>query len=94
MLGHARVRPPGEDPGTRRLGRLEKAFSQTPLESGLEFEVGLAPGDRDEELRLLQAPLSEEKGQHQLRLRVVGEPDILERNETEEQVNFQNRSIY
>ena len=77
MLGDARVGAAREDPGPRGFGGLEKAFPQTPFQPWLQLEVGLPARDGDQELGLLQAPLAEEEGQHQLRLRVVRQSDVL-----------------
>ena len=49
-----------------------------PFEARLQFEVGLAAVDGDEQLWPLQPPLAQEQRQHQLGLRVVRQPDVLE----------------
>ena len=49
-----------------------------PFEAWLQLEVGLAAVDGDEQLGPLQPPLAQEQRQHQLGLRVVRKPDVLE----------------
>ena len=49
-----------------------------PFEAWLQLEVGLAAVDGDEQLGPLQPPLAQEQRQHQLGLRVVRQPDVLE----------------
>ena len=44
----------------------------------MQLEVGLAAVDGDEQLGPLQPPLAQEQRQHQLGLRVVRQPDVLE----------------
>ncbi len=78
MLGHAGVGAPGEDPRPGGLGGLEQALAQVALQPGLQLEVGLAPVDRDEQLGLLQAPLAQQQGQHQVRPGVVRQTDVLQ----------------
>ena len=78
MLGHPRVGPRREDPGPGRLGGLEETLAEAALQPGLQLEVGLAAVDRDEEFGLLQAPLAEEEGRHQLGAGVVRQADVLE----------------
>lgn len=71
MLGDACVATIGEDPGTSCLGSLQQSLAQASLQLGLEFEVGLAPIYRYEQLWLLEAPLAEQEGQDQLGFGVV-----------------------
>ena len=77
VLGDPGIGAPGEDPGPRGLGRLQKALPETSLEPRLELEIGLSPGHCDEEFGLFQAPFSKEQSQNQLGLRVVRKTDVL-----------------
>lgn len=66
-----------EDPRAGRLGGLQQPLAQTPLDPGLQLEVGLAAAHRDQQLRLLQAPLAQQKSQHQFGLRVKRQTNVL-----------------
>ena len=81
MLCDACVGAPGEDPRPRRLCRLQQPSPQTPLQPRLQLKVGLSARDRDQELGLLQAPLTQQQRQNQLGIRVVRKTDVLEQKD-------------
>ena len=61
------------------LNEVSSTFASfRPFEAWLQLEVGLAAVDGDEQLGPLQPPLAQEQRQHQLGLRVVRQPDVLE----------------
>ena len=61
------------------LNEVSSTFASfRPFEAWLQLEVGLAAVDGDEQLGPLQPPLAQEQRQHQLGLRVVRKPDVLE----------------
>ena len=82
MPGDPGVGPGREDPRARGLGGLQQALAEAALESRLQLEVGLAAVDGDEQLGLLQAPLAQKQGRHQLGTGVVGQTDVLETMKT------------
>ena len=68
------------DPGACCLGCLQQPFAEDALQLGLQFEVGDAAMDGDEQLGELEPPLLLQQLEDQVRLGIVGHAHILKQH--------------
>lgn len=90
VLRDSGVGPAREDPRAGGFGRLEQAFPETPLESRLQVEVGLAAADRNQQLGLLEAPFPQQQREHEFGSSVVRQANVLHREVKRKKVIYKD----